>query len=82
SEMQALVAATQNGAVAAGMQDEIGTVETGKLADLILLGANPLDDIRNIRKLEAVIARGKIIDIDSLPEQRIFLVDASAAWPD
>ena len=82
SEMQALVAATQNGAAAAGMQDEIGTVETGKLADLILLDANPLDDIRNIRKLETVIARGKIIDIDSLPEQRIFLVDASAAWPD
>jgi hypothetical protein len=72
SEMQAIVAGTKNGAIAAGMLDSIGTVETGKEADLILLGADPLDDISNIRKLEHVIARGRLVDLATLPQQRLF----------
>lgn len=70
--MQAIVAATRNGAVAAGMLDDIGTIEEGKVADLVLLGADPLRDIANIRKIELVIARGRVIDPDSLPETPIF----------
>jgi imidazolonepropionase-like amidohydrolase len=39
-----------------------GTVEKGKRADLVLLDANPLDDIRNTRKIHAVVLRGKLLD--------------------
>ena len=72
SEMEAIVAGTRNGAMAAGMLDEIGTVEEGKLADLILLGADPLADIRNIRRLERVMTSGRIVDLDALPTERLF----------
>ena len=69
---QAIVSGTKNGAIAAGMIDEIGTVEVGKIADLILLNENPLADIRNIRKLSVVIARGKVVDVSQLPEKPVF----------
>ena len=72
TEMQAIVAGPRNGAIAAGMLDEIGTVETGKQADLVLLAADPLADISNIRKLDAVFSRGKKINIDALPENVLF----------
>jgi imidazolonepropionase-like amidohydrolase len=71
-EMQAIVAATRNGAAAAGMSDRIGTVEKGKTADLVLLQANPLEDIRNIRRIEQVVARGRLVDIAALPERPMF----------
>jgi imidazolonepropionase-like amidohydrolase len=44
-----------------GMLDSLGTIAEGKLADLVLLGANPLLDIRNTRRVEAVIANGRLI---------------------
>lgn len=74
SEMQAIVAATKNGAIAAGMPDVIGTIEPGKAADLVLLEADPLADIRNIRQVAHVIAAGRVIDSERLPEQRIFML--------
>ncbi len=58
SSMEALIAATRNGAIAAGLEDRIGTVERGKLADLLVFGADPLADIANIRTLELVIRGG------------------------
>ena len=72
SEMDALVAATRNGAIAAGMLDRIGTVEVGKEADLVLLSANPLDDIANIRSLDTVFTRGRPVDVATLPRQVLF----------
>lgn len=42
--------------------DSLGTVEVGKFADLVLLDANPLDDIRNTRRIAAVMANGRFID--------------------
>jgi imidazolonepropionase-like amidohydrolase len=71
-EMQAIVAATHNGAIATGLHDRIGTIEEGKEADLVLLRANPLEDIRNIRQIEHVIARGRLIDTAALPEAPLF----------
>ncbi len=72
---EAIIAGTRNGAVAAGMLDDIGTVETGKIADLVLLDADPLRNIGNIRKINTVIARGKVVDRDSLPETRLFSIE-------
>ena len=45
-----------------GMLDSAGTIGPGKLADVVLLDANPLDDIRNTRRISAVIANGRLID--------------------
>jgi imidazolonepropionase-like amidohydrolase len=66
--MQALVSATKNGALAAQALDEYGTIEAGKSADLLLLDADPLDDIRKIRRQSLVMARGRVIDTAALPE--------------
>jgi imidazolonepropionase-like amidohydrolase len=69
---QAIVAATRNGAIASQALDDYGTLETGKLADILLLDANPLEDITNIRKLSMVMKEGVIIDRDRLPERPIW----------
>jgi imidazolonepropionase-like amidohydrolase len=69
---QAIVAGTHNGAIAAGKPDQLGTVETGKIADLVLLSADPLADISNIRKQAMVMSKGRIIDTAGLPEHPIF----------
>ena len=42
--------------------DNIGTIECGKTADLVLLDANPLDDLKNIRKVNIVVFEGEIVD--------------------
>jgi adenine deaminase len=66
--MQALQAATLKPARFLGREKDLGTVETGKLADLVLLDANPLDDIGNTKKIEAVIYRGQYYPRTSLDE--------------
>ena len=58
---QAIQAATKNAAELCGVGDELGTVEAGKLADLIVVAGNPLDDITNIRKLMLVIKEGQVV---------------------
>jgi imidazolonepropionase-like amidohydrolase len=64
--MEALQTATLNPAKFLGMDDRLGTVETGKLADLVLLDANPLDDIRNTQKIAAVIVNGRYLSRSEL----------------
>ena len=59
--MEALQTATLNPAKFFGMEDRLGTVEKGRLADLVLLDANPLDDIRNTQKIAAVIVNGRYL---------------------
>jgi predicted amidohydrolase YtcJ len=70
--MQAIVAATANGAGAAFRSKDLGTLEKGKIADAVLLDANPLADIHNIEKVSAVIAQGRQVDRASLPEHPLF----------
>ena len=62
SPFNALRSATYEPAVYFGMLDSAGTIAPGKLADLVLLDANPLDDIRNTRSINTVIANGRRID--------------------
>jgi imidazolonepropionase-like amidohydrolase len=64
--MQALQAATRNPARYLGRLDDLGTVEKGKIADLVLLDANPLDAIKNTQRIAAVVVRGKLLSQDAL----------------
>jgi cytosine/adenosine deaminase-related metal-dependent hydrolase len=68
---QAIVAATKNGAIACRRLNDFGTLETGKLADLLILDADPLTDIHNLRKLQAVFKEGKQIETSRLPEHPV-----------
>ncbi len=66
SPIQALEAATVQPAEYFNMQDELGTIEVGKIADLLLLDANPLDQIENTQRIRAVIKDGHWHDRDQL----------------
>jgi imidazolonepropionase-like amidohydrolase len=59
--LEALQTATRNPARYFGKLQDAGTLEPGKLADMVLLDANPLEDIRNTRKISLVVLRGHII---------------------
>jgi hypothetical protein len=60
SPAAALRAATVNAARAAGLADSVGAVAPGRVADLVLLDADPLDDIRNTARIRAVVANGRL----------------------
>jgi len=66
SPMEALQTATYNPAKCLGKLDSMGTVERGKVADLVLLDADPLQDIRNTQKIAAVVVGGEIFDKPAL----------------
>lgn len=59
--VQALATATRNPAIFLGAFPDLGTIEVGKFADLVLLDASPLDDIHNTRRISSVIARGRVV---------------------
>ena len=66
SPLEALRTATINPARFLKMDSELGSVEAGKIADLVLLDGNPLEDIKNLRRLVAVIANGRFFDRASI----------------
>jgi imidazolonepropionase-like amidohydrolase/Tol biopolymer transport system component len=66
--LEALAVATINGAQYLGMERDLGTLEPGKLADLIVLDANPLDDITNSDRISHVMLNGRLYDAATLNE--------------
>lgn len=78
--MQALQASTLNAATFFGMEKDLGTIEQGKIADLVLLDANPLDEIGNTKKIDAVVYGGKLYTRDQLDEM-LARVEKLAARP-
>lgn len=66
--VEALRTATANPARVHGMDDEVGTVAPGRIADLVVLDANPLEDISNTRRIRAVVVGGRLLTRDDLDE--------------
>lgn len=66
SPLDAIRMGTLNAAIVLNMDQEIGSIEEGKLADLVMLNADPLANINNIKKIHTVIKDGKIIDRSKL----------------
>jgi len=66
SPLDALHSATVRPAEYFSLQDEMGTVDEGKVADLVLLDANPLEDIANTRSIHAVVSKGTLLNSDDL----------------
>jgi imidazolonepropionase-like amidohydrolase len=64
--LEALQAASLNPATFLGLSDSSGTVETGKIADLVLLEGNPLVDTRDTKRVVAVVSEGKLLDRKTL----------------
>ncbi len=63
SNMEALLAATKTAAEILRLDNEIGTIETGKIADMVLLDKNPLDDIRNLTTVSRIFQAGKEVQL-------------------
>jgi len=75
--LESLQAATLNPAIAFGRINDLGSVEPGKLADLVLLDANPLEKIENTQKVSAVVAAGRLYDRAAI--QRLMILSAQLA---
>ena len=66
SPMEVLQSATRTGALALQKLEELGTLQPGRRADLLLLSGNPLEDVRNFRKIDRMMLEGQWIDRQSL----------------
>ena len=68
--LEVLRIATEQAAEAVGAEDDVGTLEVGKLADIVLLDANPLEDIKNTQAIWRVIKGGFVFDPEKLQPER------------
>lgn len=81
SPMDIVIAATRHGAEAYGLADSLGTIQAGKLADLLVVGANPLEQVRHLRQIRHVVKGGRLVDRGALPTVRVLQFDPEAPWP-
>ena len=79
--MDAIVAATRNIAAAYKKLDTLGTLEPGKLADLVVLDADPLADLGNIRRISLVMKEGRLVDRETLPTRRVLTAPRGSDRP-
>jgi imidazolonepropionase-like amidohydrolase len=70
SPLDVIKIATRNGADATGILNKVGTIERGKEADMIVFTANPVANISNTKKIEAVINDGKFVDREKILSNR------------
>jgi imidazolonepropionase-like amidohydrolase len=61
SPTEIIIAATKNAASVCGLKDELGTLEPGKIADILVIDGNPIKDLTNLTKVRLVIRGGVII---------------------
>ena len=78
--LEVLKAGTLNGAEYIGLDNDIGSLETGKLADLIILEKNPLEDIRNTDSVELVMINGRLYDATTMNQLFPEVVTRPAFW--
>jgi imidazolonepropionase-like amidohydrolase len=62
SPLDVIKIATRNGAEALGILNKVGTIENGKEADMIVIATNPIDNISNTKKIDAIINDGKLVN--------------------
>lgn len=72
--------ATINSATFTNQQDSFGSVEVGKIADLLLLGDNPLEDISHLESLEMVIVHQQIFDQSDIAMMKSYVADIATSW--
>ena len=64
--LEAIGTGTKGAAQWAGVSDKVGTIEPGKVADLLILDRNPLENIRNTRAISKIVIGGRVVDPRSL----------------
>lgn len=69
SNHDALRVATQMGADAIGLGKDVGSIEVGKLADLVILNRNPLESLRHTTSIRTVVKNGRLYDGETLQER-------------
>ena len=79
--LEALQTATVNGAEAVGASGELGSIAAGKLADLLILDANPLDDIANTRRIHAVVKGGVVHPVSGTTTGASDSLRWAPSWP-
>ena len=80
SPLEALRTATVNPARFLDREHDLGSVTVGKLADLVVLSANPMDDIRRIRQIELVVTNGRVYTRGDLDRLLAAIEEFSAGW--
>jgi imidazolonepropionase-like amidohydrolase len=77
-----LATATRNAAAVIGRQEKLGVIEVGALADLVVLGADPLMDIAALRAPELVVSRGRVLNSSWAPEPELLAAAVTERWVD